>query len=327
MSSFFKRTIHFASRIIGSDNPVVWLPQNFFLEFYDYAKLLIWTIPVAFIAIKVLDRHLEFPGQDATWYIAAGFFGKIDDLSFWVLIAALLSTAGIMKAATLLPPLPPTISECIKQRELRFCGIATAIAIALYLLVMALTGGTFFNKLPPDHRHAQVLEGCLNVLLVIVFYWYFGVSLSVFRRFSKAVAATSGVPLSEELKRAGQLILNAPLTILTALCTSLAFFPLVKYLGEKSFMHFGYRWLNWTMFRPEPFSEVANGIVAALFMVALMFLPYLALYFSGSKILRQRCRISFNWTLLVLLFTLQAGPAAVAIVVAKGEGLRVVKVS
>src|SRR5258706_8660157 len=298
-----------------SSEPALWITENGVQVLRHLARTFLWAAPLSLIAIKIYDRHLEYPAAPWQDALLSGFFGKIDDLSFWVVVAGLLSIINLMTATRCLGPYTGLDSLPLKRGEIRFAIRATLFTVSLYILAMYLTGGTFFSELLPQQRSAQILEGVLNLILIVAFQGFTIVAHATVRRCEGQIAAQPQGPLPQNLRDCAASILNAPTTIVIALCAGIFFFPLFKFFGGKAYDSFGYRWLNWTMFKPEPWKEVGNGLLAAAGVIVLMFWPFIPLSFQTWKRVRGRSKITFNWFIILLLVVLQTGIIAAIVVV------------
>jgi hypothetical protein len=301
-------------------SPSLWITQDGIDLLHRLSRICLWCVPPALIAIKILDRHYEYPDTSWSRVFFSGFFGKIDDISFWVMVAGVLSIVQLTAAAKRLGPYGSLDSADLTTGEIRFTLWMTLLTITLYILAMFLTGGTFFTKLPPGQRPAQVLEGVLNVVLIAVFQVFCLAARATIRRFEAKMSAQSVMPIQESLVDCAALILNAPMTILIALCAGFFFFPLVKFLGDVAYKRWNFGWLNWTMFRPEPWNEIRGGLWAATGVIIFMFWPLIPLFLRTRSRTKAHCKIKVDVFFLLLLVVLQTGVIATIILVLRELG-------
>jgi hypothetical protein len=306
---------------VSSETAALLLPRKAFEHLNRLSLLLMWCIPPLFILIKIFDRLLsERVSHGWSWCIKSGFFSKIDDLSFWIIIAGLLATRNIMKARILLSSSTSgsgEVAETITSSELKSILWVIFAASGIYVAVRYPTHGTFFNPAIREQRAAQVLEGLMNLALVPPFYIYLMIGHLTLRRAERLIAEKNPKFTCAERKRCAELIGNAPCVMLFAALGGALLFPVIKWAGDFIFKKTHSTFWNWELFQPEPWSEVLFGWIGGVFIVFLYFLPWFVLIKPAGKILCDGCRFRFNWLWMVGLVLIQQAPTTMLIFILK----------
>jgi hypothetical protein len=298
-------------RFFSDATPAIWLPGESFRQFDVVSRWLLIIAPCLLLLLKTYDRWLSTsPSQQWYWYLASGCFGKIDDLSFWIVVAGLLAARNVIKAWASLPNLPPNISRCASVGDLRRLISIVGLIWAVYLAVMYKTNGTFFHDVGRAQRGAQVLEGLTNMALILLFYiyWLLGV---ITLRYSEDLGAKG--TNCKSLEEAAHLLANAPLTFLAATVAGFLLFPFVKWAGQGLYQQTGFSWLDWSMFAPQPLKEILGGFVGACLLVIMYFLPWFWFVPQAKKLLCGNCCFRINWLLFILLVIVQGGIPALIV--------------
>jgi hypothetical protein len=292
----------------NDSTPALWLPERAFDHVDHLSKRLLMATPLIFIGLKILDEHLSGPNASRGWYcIIAGFFAKIDNISFWVVIGGLLSARNAIKAWAQLPPLGKNDSVPVTSGDLRRTVVLALIIVSIYVAVMYPSNGTFFKPVPKQERPAQVLEGLTNCVLAGLFYFFLLAGQVVARRALYLVSVNDPAFTADNRKRCASLLANAPFCVFTAAIGGITFWPLVKYFGSLGYTHLGYAWLDWTAFKPNPWSEVVGGALGGIGLNVAYFLPWLTLFWDSKRILPPGCRLRINKFWITLIIALQGG--------------------
>jgi hypothetical protein len=295
----------------GDKTPALWLPERAFLHFDRLSKKLTIFIPTWFIFLKVFDYWLGTkPIHDWWWYAAAGLFAKIDDISFWIVVAGLLAARNVMKAWFSLPQLASGVSESATSGDLRRTAAFTIAVWMVYLGIMYPTNGTFFVPFPKEERAAQILEGLTNLGLASAFLVYFLLGIITLRRASALKKAGFDC---NRLLQCARLLANAPLSFVIAVVAGVFFFPAIQWGAQYLNSHTAVTWWNWAMFHPHPFKEVLGGAIGGCFLVVLYFLPWFWFIRPARRLLCDHCSLKINWFVLIPLIALQQGIPALLI--------------
>lgn len=261
-----------------------------------FGNAAVLAIPLMFVLLKMLDRLLR--DQGAPWWraIVSGFFGKIDDLSFWVLLSGLLSVLMVCGALGQLMTSrdPAETGWPIRRPDVLAWLAASVVATSAYLVGIYFTNGTFFIELPRPSRLAQVPEGLLNVLMIGVVYFYCVLGLQATRAVRVRLRAATAPPIATTTLVAAEYLLNISFSfILGALVPIIAILS-AKWIGALLFEWTGCGIFNWSMFKPDPLSELMDSLAGVAFITAILFLPLLAFFPMIRAALPRRVRMRLN---------------------------------
>lgn len=273
------------------------------------AKVTVCAVPLLFILLKMLDRLVR--DQNTPWWrdIASGYFGKIDDLSFWVLVSGLLSVLMVCAAlGQLLSSRDPTETGWPIRRFHVFAWLAVSLlAICGYLIGIYLTNGTFFIDLARPERIAQVPEGLLNVFMVCFIYFYCVLGIQAARAVCVRLRAVNAPPIEKSTLLAAEYLLNISFSfLLGALLAFLAVYCL-QWLGALLYRWTGLGFFDWSMFKPNPLSELVDSLVAVAFITVIFFLPLLAFFPMIRTALPSWVRMRLNLKCRIETLTISAG--------------------
>lgn len=263
--------------------------------FMRLAWIMLPCVPILFMLLKVLDRRLEYPPSESpdhgvSWYWREGIFGKLDDISFWVLVAGLLAIVYISRAAMLLGKhIPDRVSQLeVSGRTLCWWLLMLLVAAGMYVLIMYPTKGTFFKGLPKQKMIAQVLEGLFNITMIGIAYAYFflgNAAINTLDRYLKISNHTVQQHTSKDgnnpITEVATLLVNTFWAVLLGGLLSIPVLTTLAYFGITL----------------ASLNDVLGGISGAILITVLFFSPFGSFHYRLWKLLTGQVRWKRNFTL------------------------------